>query len=251
MRVYAPRGARAAAADQASGGRAGHQPGRRAAAAGSGRSHAANSSADGRERADAPAPAAGSCVDEMRRLQRGDRSCKPMEFKDYYATLGVAKTATEKEIKQAFRKLARKHHPDVNPGDKAAEASSRRSTRPTRCSAIPTSARSTTSSARTGGCTSRPGAQAGADPFGGGFNVGGSGARGGFRTMTPGRDGGAVRRLRTPSPISSRRSSAAARGGRRCRGGGGRVRQRPGRDVENEIELSLEDAYTARRGGWR
>ena len=45
-----------------------------------------------------------------------------MEFKDYYATLGVPKTATDKEIKQAFRKLARKHHPDVNPGDKAAEA---------------------------------------------------------------------------------------------------------------------------------
>ncbi|MFN8057767.1 MAG: DnaJ C-terminal domain-containing protein [Vicinamibacterales bacterium] len=45
-----------------------------------------------------------------------------MEFKDYYATLGVAKSATEKEIKQAFRKLARKFHPDVNPGDKAAES---------------------------------------------------------------------------------------------------------------------------------
>src|SRR6201993_79657 len=45
-----------------------------------------------------------------------------MDFKDYYSTLGVAKTASEKEIKQAFRKLARKHHPDVNPGDKAAES---------------------------------------------------------------------------------------------------------------------------------
>src|SRR5258706_6051734 len=45
-----------------------------------------------------------------------------MEFKDYYATLGVSKSASEKEIKQAFRKLARKHHPDVNPGDKSAEA---------------------------------------------------------------------------------------------------------------------------------
>lgn len=45
-----------------------------------------------------------------------------MDFKDYYATLGVSKTATDKEIKQAFRKLARKFHPDVNPGDKASEA---------------------------------------------------------------------------------------------------------------------------------
>ncbi len=41
--------------------------------------------------------------------------------RDYYADLGVKKTATAEEIRKAFRKLARKYHPDVNPGDKSAE----------------------------------------------------------------------------------------------------------------------------------
>src|SRR5438477_3673562 len=45
-----------------------------------------------------------------------------MQYKDYYNTLGVKRSASEKEIKSAFRKLARKHHPDVNPNDKQAEA---------------------------------------------------------------------------------------------------------------------------------
>jgi curved DNA-binding protein len=44
------------------------------------------------------------------------------DFKDYYAILGITKTASPDEIKQAFRKLARKYHPDVNPGNKEAEA---------------------------------------------------------------------------------------------------------------------------------
>ncbi len=44
-----------------------------------------------------------------------------MEYKDYYRILQVDKTANEKELKKSYRKLARKYHPDVNPGDKSAE----------------------------------------------------------------------------------------------------------------------------------
>ena len=44
-----------------------------------------------------------------------------MEFRDYYKVLGVERNATAAQIKSAYRKLARKHHPDVNPGNKGAE----------------------------------------------------------------------------------------------------------------------------------
>src|SRR2546425_9139264 len=44
-----------------------------------------------------------------------------MEYKDYYKVLGLEKTASQEDIKKAFRKLAVKYHPDKNPGNKKAE----------------------------------------------------------------------------------------------------------------------------------
>jgi DnaJ-class molecular chaperone len=176
-----------------------------------------------------------------------------MEFKDYYATLGVAKSATEKEIKQAFRKLARKYHPDVNPGDKAAEARFKEINEANEVLGDPEKRRKYDEL----GANWRAYEQAAASGAGGpqgGWNVhfgGAPGAGGGFRTMTPEE----MREMfGEGDPFSDffhtffggAMGGDAGETGRRTRS---RSRGRAGRDVEQEIELSLEDAFhgTTRR----
>src|SRR6266849_622337 len=61
------------------------------------------------------------CNAEWLSSRRGCRKAMATQTKDYYSVLGVKKTATADEIRKAFRKAARKYHPDVNPGDKKAE----------------------------------------------------------------------------------------------------------------------------------
>src|SRR3954466_12658686 len=113
-----------------------------------------------------------------------------MDFKDYYATLGVNKSSTDKEIKQAYRKLARKHHPDVNPGDKNAEGRFKEINEAYEVLGDPENRKKYDELGSNWKMyeQSEGGQGAGAgSPFGGaqwGGNVGG-GRGGGYRTMTP------------------------------------------------------------------
>jgi curved DNA-binding protein len=177
-----------------------------------------------------------------------------MEFKDYYSTLGVSKSASEKEIKAAFRKAARKHHPDVNPGDKAAEAKFKEINEAYEVLGDSAKRKKYDELGANWRAYEQAEAAGGANPFAGQWNVnfgGGQGGGGGYRTMTPEE---MEEMFGDQNPFSDFFTTffggggAEAAGGRRARGGRGR-QPRKGRDVEHEIELSLEDAYngTTRR----
>ena len=150
-----------------------------------------------------------------------------MDFKDYYATLGVTKAATDKEIKQAYRKLARKHHPDVNPGDKQAEVRFKDINEAHEVLGDPPKRKKYDEL----GANWRQYEQA--------DRPGGAGA--GFRTMSQ-EDMEAM--FGDSHPFSDFFTTFF--GGEPDTGraaGRGRARQRAGRDVEHEIELTLEDAF--------
>src|SRR6185503_14725194 len=169
-----------------------------------------------------------------------------MEFKDYYQTLGVSKTASEKEIKQAYRKLARKHHPDVNPGDKTAEARFKEINEAYEVLGDPDKRKKYDEL----GANWRMYEQAqqqgagGANPFtGGAWNIN-MGGPGGYRTMT---EEEMHELFGNEDPFSDFFRTFFGGGG--PREGAGRARQgraprtQKGRDIEHEVELTLEEAY--------
>ena len=168
-----------------------------------------------------------------------------MEFKDYYATLGVTKAASEKEIKQAFRKLARKFHPDVNPNDKAAESRFKEineayevlgdAAKRSKYDELGANWRQYEQAQRAGA----------PDPFAGwNVNTGGAPGGGGFRTMTQEEmenlfgDTNPFSDFFTTFFGGAGPSAGAPRGAR-----AGRTRARGGRDVEHELDLTLDEAY--------
>lgn len=155
----------------------------------------------------------------------------PATYKDYYKILGVDRGASEKDIKAAYRKLARKYHPDVNPNDKAAEEKFKEVSEA--YEVLSDSAKRAKydqygqywEQVQAGG---QPGGQTppGWDTFGfdfgdfdrGRVDIGGESGFSDFFEMLFG-------------------------GGRAARGGRVRHAQTKGRNVEADLEISLEDAF--------
>lgn len=153
-----------------------------------------------------------------------------VDYKDYYQILGVAKGASDKEIKAAYRSLARKYHPDVNPGDKTAEDKFK-------------------SIGEAYDVLSDPDKRAKYDQFGdqwkaysqGGFGGGGRPQGGGVYT-----DFGGVGIDDFLSSLFGGQPGGAEAGGFGGFQRGGRTarsRMQPQAEVEYPIEISLEDAY--------
>lgn len=166
-----------------------------------------------------------------------------MEFKDYYATLGLTKSASDSDIKKAYRKLARQYHPDLNPGDKKAEARFKEINEANEVLGDPEKRKKYDELGANWREYERAAQSGGGAGFGGFGGFGGRPGGGGYRTMTPEEVEAAFGGQDPFSDFFHTFFSSGGGGfetGGRARG----ARSRRGQDVEQPIDLTLEEAFS-------
>jgi curved DNA-binding protein len=172
-------------------------------------------------------------------------------FQDYYAILGVPRTATQKEIKAAFRKLARKHHPDLNQDDKSAESKFKEINEANEVLGDPEKRRKYDELGprwreyEAWEKAGKPGSSPfGGSPFGGGGGAGNGGPQVEYRTVSPEELEGMFGDADPFSDFFHSMFGRSAGPAPRSRGRTRAALPRRGQDVEGSAEITLEEAYT-------